>query len=323
MKNTLETRLGIFFALALVALIIVIELIGTTAFLSQGKTIYARFNNVQELKKGDSVKMAGVKIGTVSGISLEEQQVRVAMDIQPDAAVKTDSQAAVKFAGLMGQNFVSISFGSPGGVAISEGGELESYEQPDLSSIMVKLDNVAGGVERLTRSFSGDSLNNLLGPLTDFLKNNTTNLTDIFNNVQTISQRVVEGEGTVGRLINEDTLYVSALHTVTNLNNAGSDIQSAIAQAQEILGGVQEGKGTMGKLATDETLYTETTAAMTNLRQILQKINQGEGSVGKLVNEETFYKNAKMTLQKVDKATEGLEDQGPLSVLGIAVNSLF
>ena len=62
---------------------------------------------------------------------------------------------------------------------------------------------------------------------------------------------------------------------------------------------------------------------MTNLKEIFQKINQGQGSVGKLVNDESFFKNVKLSLQKLDKATEGLEDQGPLSVLGIAVNSLF
>jgi phospholipid/cholesterol/gamma-HCH transport system substrate-binding protein len=45
--------------------------------------------------------------------------------------------------------------------------------------------------------------------------------------------------------------------------------------------------------------------------------------VGKLINEPELYKNAKMTLQKLDKATEGLEDQGPLSVIGILVNNLF
>ena len=86
---------------------------------------------------------------------------------------------------------------------------------------------------------------------------------------------------------------------------------------------VNAGQGTIGKLVKDETLYNETTASMTNLREILQKINQGQGSVGKLVNDQEFYRNAKLTLQKLDKATEGLEDQGPLSVLGIAVNSLF
>jgi phospholipid/cholesterol/gamma-HCH transport system substrate-binding protein len=55
----------------------------------------------------------------------------------------------------------------------------------------------------------------------------------------------------------------------------------------------------------------------------LQKVNNGQGSVGKLVNDQEFYRNAKLTLQKLDKATEGLEDQGPLSVLGIVANNLF
>ncbi len=61
----------------------------------------------------------------------------------------------------------------------------------------------------------------------------------------------------------------------------------------------------------------------TNLKEILQKINRGQGSVGRLINDPEFYKNAKLTLQKLDQATEGLEDQGPLSVLGTAVSKLF
>jgi phospholipid/cholesterol/gamma-HCH transport system substrate-binding protein len=62
---------------------------------------------------------------------------------------------------------------------------------------------------------------------------------------------------------------------------------------------------------------------MTNLKEILQKINQGKGSVGILVNDASFLKNAQLSLQKLDKATEGLEDQGPLSVLGMAITHLF
>jgi len=56
------------------------------------------------------------------------------------------------------------------------------------------------------------------------------------------------------------------------------------------------------------------------LNQILRKINQGQGTVGKLVNDQEFYKNAKLSLQKLDKAADGLEDTGPLSVIGIMFN---
>jgi phospholipid/cholesterol/gamma-HCH transport system substrate-binding protein len=110
---------------------------------------------------------------------------------------------------------------------------------------------------------------------------------------------------------------------VTNLQDVGTDIKITVADARGVLDQAKSGNGTVGKLLNDDKLYREATDAMANLRQILQKVNQGEGSVGKIVNDKEFYNNAKLTLQKLDKATEGLEDQGPLSVLGLIVNNLF
>jgi len=83
------------------------------------------------------------------------------------------------------------------------------------------------------------------------------------------------------------------------------------------------GPGTVAMLMNDGQLYRETTESMTNLKEILQKMNKGQGTVGKLINDQEFYRNAKLTLQKLDQATESLEDQGPLSVLGMVVTKLF
>ena len=65
MKNTLETRLGIFFAVALVAGAIILEMVGGLDFLRSGLRLNARFKNIQELKVGDPVKMVGKQIGRV------------------------------------------------------------------------------------------------------------------------------------------------------------------------------------------------------------------------------------------------------------------
>jgi phospholipid/cholesterol/gamma-HCH transport system substrate-binding protein len=330
MRNTLETRLGIFFALALIAGVVILEIAGTRDLLTKGYPVRARFENIQELKEGDPVKMAGVDVGHIEKIQLATNKVEVTMTINKKAAVKTDSKASIKFVGLMGQNYVSLTFGSRGAPTVTAGTLLDSEEQADLNSLMVKLQGVAEGVQGLTKSFSGENFGNLLGPFTDFLKENNPKLSAILGNLQVVSTRIAEGQGTVGRLINEDTLYRSALNTVSNLNTSVNDIRPlfdelklTLDEAQGVVKQVNQGQGTIGKLLKDESLYRETTTAMTNLREILQKINQGQGSVGKLVNDETFLNNAKLTLQKVEKATEGLEDQGPLSVLGIAVNSLF
>jgi phospholipid/cholesterol/gamma-HCH transport system substrate-binding protein len=330
MKTNLETRLGLFFALALIAGVVILELAGTRDLFNKGYPVRARFDNIQELKEGDPVKMAGVEVGHVQRIALAENKVEVVLNVKREASVRTDSKASIKFVGLMGQNYISLTFGSTDAPRASANALLETEEQADLNSLMVKLQNVAEGVEGLTQNFSGENFSNLLGPFTEFIKENSPRLSAILGNLQTISTRIAQGEGTVGRMINDDTLYFSALNTVSNLNTTVADarplfdeLKLTLDQARSVVTQVNEGQGTIGKLIKDESLYRETTTAMTNLREILQKINQGQGSVGQLVNDPGFINNAKLTLQKVEKATEGLEDQGPLSVLGIAVNSLF
>ena len=332
MKNTLETRLGIFFALALVVAIIVLEMVGAADFFKRGYQVYATFKNAQELKKGDLVKLAGVEIGRVDSVGLvpNANQARVGMKIQGKYNIPTDAKAVIKFTGLMGQNFVAIENGTPEAPKLLAGGTLETTEQPDLSAIMVKLENVASGVEGLTKSFSAENMSTLLGPITDFMKQNSTNIGLIMSNTRDITGQIAAGKGTVGRMIYDESLYQSAFATVASLQGAADEAKTLISQAQTVMGDargiverVNSGQGTLGKLTRDEALYNETTLAMSNLREILQKMNRGEGSVGKLINDESFLKNAKLTLQKVEKATESLEDSGPLSILGTAVQSLF
>jgi phospholipid/cholesterol/gamma-HCH transport system substrate-binding protein len=329
MKNTLETRLGIFFALALVVAVIILEMIGAMDWFKGGYQINASFKTAQELKRGDFVKMAGVEVGRVEKIELENGRARVTMKIQARYEIKTDAKAVVKFAGLMGQNFISIEGGTAAAPAI-QSGSLETIEQPDLSVLMAKLEGVAGGIENLTKSFSTDNMSSLLGPLTDFVKQNSAPLTAMIANLKTVSGHIAEGRGSVGRLVMDEAFYNAAFGTVTNLQSAAGDIKNLsgkaddmITQVRSLIDSINSGKGTLGLLAKDDKLYHETTASMTNLREILQKMNQGQGSVGKLINDDSFLRNAKLSLQKLDKATDGLEDQGPLSVLGLIIGSLF
>jgi len=316
MKNSLETRLGIFVVLAVFAAILIIEMLGGMESLRTGYHVSALFDTVQELKVGDSVKMAGVEIGRVEKIAFDDNKVKVTMKLRSAAGVKTDSQALIKFAGLMGQNYVSINFGSPGAPLAVDGSVIASGEQPDLSAIMTKLDKAASGIAKFGDSFSGDKIDNILGPLTDFFKQNSSHISGVISNVESVTSQIKSGEGTVGKLIYQDALYDSAMNTVTNL-------QDAVGQVRGVVDGITSGKGTIGKLVTDEALYNSTQASMTNLNQILFKINHGDGTIGKLVNNQEFYQNAKVSLQKLDKAADSIEDTGPLSVIGMVVGRLF
>jgi phospholipid/cholesterol/gamma-HCH transport system substrate-binding protein len=313
MKNSLETKLGIFVAITIGAAIIIIETLGSAELFSKGKYVSAQFDTVQDLKIGDRVKMAGVEIGRVDKIELTEDKVSVVMKLRTDATVKTDSKAVIKFTGLMGQNYVGISFGTASAPKAENGAVLESTEQPDLSAIMAKLDNAAGGIQNLTKSFTGDKIDNLMGPLTDFIKQNSGPITATIAYIKNVSSQIAAGQGTVGKLIYDESLYNTALTTVSNLQDTATSVRTAVNN-------VSAGQGTIGKLLTDDTLYKATTASMTNLNSILSKVNQGDGTIGKLVNNQEFYNNAKLSLQKLDKATDSLEDTGPLTVIGIVAN---
>jgi len=332
MKSTLETRLGIFFALALVVAVIVLEMVGAADFLKRGYLVSSNFRNSRELKKGDPVKLAGVEIGRVENIDLVDSRARVAMKIEKKYVLKTDSRAKILFAGLMGQHFVEIEPGTPNAPPLQQDGTavIDSKSPPDLQEIMSRLESVASGVEGLTKSFSAENLSTLIGPVNDFLRQNSTNLTAILSNAATISFAVAKGEGSVGRFIFRDEFYNSTMATFGSLQAAGSQAQTFLTEARGMLGKtsglideVRTGPGTIGRLINDDKLYVQSTEAMEHLKEILRKMNSGEGTVGQLINDQNFIKNARMTLQKVDKATEGLEDQGPLSILGIAINTLF
>ena len=328
MKNTLETRLGVFFALCFIVAVIILEMAGVSEYFQPGHRIYANFKSVSELKPGDPVKLAGVDVGRVERIDLTNENVRVTMKIRKtDAGIKTDSKATIRFTGLMGANFVSVDFGTPTSPKAEDGATLTTYEQADLPSLMAKLDGVADQVKILSKDLSTGNLTAQFAPIMDFMKGQSNNLGAILGNVRQITDQVAGDfavtNGTVAKLLFKNDLYNQALTAVAGVQASATELKTIVGDVRGIVSDVNAGKGTLGLLIRDEALYRETTDAMTNVREIMEKVNHGEGTVGKLINDDSFYKNAKVSLQKLDQATEGLEDQGPLSVLGMAVGKLF
>jgi phospholipid/cholesterol/gamma-HCH transport system substrate-binding protein len=322
MKNSLETKLGIFVFLAVFAAWAIVETLGGPDWFRHGIHLSARFATVQDLKPGDRVKMAGVEIGKVESMQLTNSKVQVIMKLHEDAVVKTDSKASIQSASLMGQNFVDIDFGSPGAEQLKDGNELVTFEQPGLSAVIAKLGNAVDGIGNLTKAFPVDDFHNVLGPLGDFIKNNKDSVSASLSNVSNITAQIASGQGTVGKLIYDDSLYSNAMVIVNNLHPIEAKADNLFANVNQVVTNLSAGKGTLGKLLTDDTLHRQLTEGLTNLDQILLKINQTNGTLGKVINDPEMYKNVKLTMQKVDKATETLEDQGPLSILSLLATPL-
>ena len=139
---------------------------------------------------------------------------------------------------------------------------------------------------------------------------------DVAGSLKTVSARLERGEGTAGKLLTDDRLYTDALATV-------KEMREGMGSLNRIAARIDKGEGTAGKLVNDPALYDELKDTVANLKEITRKINNGEGTIGKLVNDDKLYLNAISTLKKTEKAMEGLQDTGPISVLGSVIGTLF
>jgi phospholipid/cholesterol/gamma-HCH transport system substrate-binding protein len=113
--------------------------LGRVDFLGgKGYVVYADFPSVGGLKSGAAVEIAGVSIGRVQSIGLQDYQARVALRIDMAVKLQDDAIVSIKTKGLIGEKFVQIS---PGGSdkTVPPGGRLKEVEAPvDLEELISK-----------------------------------------------------------------------------------------------------------------------------------------------------------------------------------------
>ena len=324
MKITTGTSVGFFFVLGLVVLLLIMEMLSGGAGFTRGYVLRTYFQNAREIKVGSPIKMGGVQIGKVSDIILagpgERGQVQINLKIRPDVKVRTDAEASIMLSSLFGENFVDISFGKPDSPTLNPNSVINSRERTDMNAMIDKMEEVANDVRSLTKQLNESSP---LGPLTDFFKENQPKFTNLLSNAEKISQKVAAGEGTVGKLISDPSLFDEAKKMLTEFQKTNTDLQELGSNLKGITGDLRQGKGTIGKFLHEEEFYNQANHAVQNLNEILRKINEGKGSIGELVNDPALMRNAKVSLQKLDKASDSIEDQGPLSIISILVGQLF
>jgi phospholipid/cholesterol/gamma-HCH transport system substrate-binding protein len=140
-KNTLEMAVGLFMMAGLAAFgYLALQLGEVSLFSSSTKYIItAEFDNVAGVKKGAAVQIAGVVVGDVSGVELNEDDVAV-LSLRLDKRVKipADSIASVKSQGIIGDKYIQLSPGADEEI-LAEGGVLTETESAvDIEALISK-----------------------------------------------------------------------------------------------------------------------------------------------------------------------------------------
>ena len=148
-------RVGLFFILGLGLIWIVYETLSESGgAAADGYTIKAPFDNLQQLQVGDEVRLAGVKIGNVSDIELEDGRGVAVLRIKDRFKIAADAHAIVAAAGLLGNNYILIKPGKRGDF-LNQGATIPTRYTPDLTSVIADFGQAGKRLDNFLATMQG------------------------------------------------------------------------------------------------------------------------------------------------------------------------
>ncbi len=354
MNNLQQTaRVGLFFLLGLALTWVTFETLnGGKILKDEGYALTAGFESLKELKEGDEVRMAGVRIGEVRSTRLAGRRAEAILRIHPEVIIKSDATASIVTAGLIGTNYIGVDLGTAGAPDLvpvertrsprsflsrvlpflqpepAPIAEIHTKTAADLNSIMAQIGQLGQKLESslgsLGTAFAGDGKNpGLIQKIDGLVTDNREKLTATMSNIQQVTDKLNKGDGTLGKLINGSQLHDELIASITEIKGSVAEAKTFIANAQSILEEVKQGKGTLGALVFDQKAGDDIKSAIATIRIVSDKISRGEGTLGKLLNDDSLFRDTQSIMKKADRALDSLDDTGPITAVGVVYRGLF
>jgi phospholipid/cholesterol/gamma-HCH transport system substrate-binding protein len=306
-----QLKLGIVVVAALAIAVVFAFMVGGQGGLPwQRYHLKTRFPNVQGLKSGAVIRLAGVEVGQVSEVQFAGSQVEVTLELSEEVQDKiTDqSKAMIGSISLLGETAIDIN-ASAGGRPIPDWGYIQSARTPGqiaevaeqanagIVEITNLLRDIRSGKGTLGKLFTDDQvykefasltaaadqvvqgLNRGQGTMGKFLKDDAAyrSLQASLDDLASMTRRINAGEGSLGRLLKDEEFAKSLSATTGNFDR--------------ISGGLERGEGSLGKLLKDEALYRRLDGVTGRLDTLLTRLNEGQGTAGQLLQDKKLYEN--------------------------------
>jgi len=329
MNKSQTVSVGIFFILGLVLIWTVQQQLSDRAVQkSEGYEIVGTFDTLLQLRAGDDVRMAGVRVGSVQYTGLRDRTPTAIFKIDREFQIPSDSVASIGMAGLLGNNLVSIQMGnSPS--PVPPGGEIKTTMGYDINNVVNEIgalsQQVGGALENFQKILGAtDGEEGIFETLGTMIKDNEQALKKTMANLDTITSQLASGEGTIGKLLMEDEIYNDLKTLSADLQSTLHEGQALLADAREIVSHVKEGKGTIGGLIYGESnMADEIELLIADLRQFSANLNNPNSTIGKLLNDDEMYGELQGIMRKANQTLDGLGDTAPISAVGAIAKPLF
>ncbi|MGK2943135.1 MAG: MlaD family protein, partial [Desulfuromonadales bacterium] len=298
---------------ALILLAVMIELVEDWRPFEDQYAYYAYFNSSVGLSVGDPVRIAGVDAGKVLDISIEDSRVRVDFYVNREDVLREDSVAKIRQTNMLGGTFLGVDFGSADSKLLPVDSAVQTEDSANIDQLISNLDR---------------NQDRVLRPLGDLVDETREPLADAVNRLESIITKIDEGEGTLGRLVNNPALYEEMTAMSTRLNQLLARLDSGEGTLGKLIADpalydnlnhtminladlsdqIKSGEGTLGKLLVDDRLYEEAAQTVANLNEITGKVNQGKGSLGKLLHDDALYDNVNESMVRINSIAGKIDD---------------
>ncbi len=261
------------------------------SFLGRSKKAWFLMPNASGLVKGSAIKSAGIPVGVIRDIRLQDGQARIDVSVKSDVGLTRSATVALRANGILGDKSIEVNPGELGDPELEDGGQIVNVKTGGgIDDVMIQVADIAGSLKdvskNLKEAISDDGTNkHILGRIVQNVEKLTSD----------IAQMTSENKEQIGEIVDQVHDITS---TIDELVNDESD-----------KGLKKTWKNTLARLDS----------SMKNIDEITTKINKGEGTIGKLISDEQTAEDVSSAIEGIS----GLVDSANKVSTGIDFNSYY
>jgi phospholipid/cholesterol/gamma-HCH transport system substrate-binding protein len=259
----------------------------------------AVFNDASNLRGGDTVRVAGVRVGSVNAVTLRpDKSVLVAFDADPKLVITVGTKAAVRYLNLTGDHYLEL-LDSPGSTRIQPPGSQIPVER---TAPALDLDLLLGGLKPVIQALNPQDVNSLTASLIQILQGQGGTIKSLMSKTSSFTSDLADNRQTVQQLI--DHLN----EVLTTLSKDGDNFSATIDKLQQLVSGLSADRDPIGAAiesldsgtASLASLLTEgrapLTATVDQLNRLAPVLEKGkaplDAAIGKMPSNYRKYARA-------------------------------
>ncbi|MDD5021147.1 MAG: MlaD family protein [Endomicrobiaceae bacterium] len=267
-----ESKLGLFVTLGIIAIAVSIMLLGNFDFKSK-YIVNAYFDNASGLPKKAKVKIAGVDVGHINNIILENEKAKIILNISSGVKLYSDASATIVATGIIGTKYIEIIPGTSTNRMLKDGDTINTVGARSVEDMIA---NVVDQVSKVLGNVSS-------GINEEFFKN----LSDTVKNLKKVSQTIADKEKEIAQVITNFNKFSGDLAEITSKNkedirNIVLEIKKVSLQLDEFMTKINKGKGTIGTLVNDEEMATELKQTISSIKTTVDELKTTFGKASHL-----------------------------------------